>query len=80
MGMGGMPGGGMPQQQPNFQRNNTMPAANTAKLSNNADLNEANKLKDQAGKLYQEKQYEKACDLYYESINTIRFSDSLKSN
>lgn len=57
-----------------------MPATNTPKLSNNADLNEANKLKDQAGKLYQEKQYEKACDLYYESINTIRFSDSLKSN
>jgi len=48
--------------------------------SSHPDITSANKLKDEAGKLYQEKQYERACERYYEAINTIRFSDGLKGN
>lgn len=46
----------------------------------NKDYIEASKIKDEGAKLYSAKQYEKACDKYYEAINIIRFNDTLKSN
>ena len=41
---------------------------------------ESNKLKEEANQLYKEQKYEKACERYYEAINSIRFNDTLKNN
>jgi len=44
-----------------------------------SDLDKANKQKEEANQLYKDKNVEKACEKYYEAINTIRFSSKYKT-
>ena len=37
-------------------------------------------LKERANTLFKEQQFEKACEKYYESINAIRFNETIKNN
>ncbi|CDW87647.1 tpr domain containing protein [Stylonychia lemnae] len=82
-------GGAAPQQQPNpgfgSESSQWVPNSNSqqqkpASTIKNKDIEEANRLKERANNLFKEQQFEKACEKYYESINSIRFNETIKNN